>query len=78
MQDPGYYALPLPGLPRDVSHNLNKVTLFSKPNDRLVRLANELLVSNPILVGPTTPSNRLKIGFNVRGLIRLLTEYLQQ
>ena len=66
MQNPGYYALPLPGLPRDVSSNLNKVTLFSKPNDRLVKLANELLISNPILVRPTTPSNRLKNGFDVR------------
>ena len=77
MQNPGYYALPFPVLPRDVSHNLNKVTLFRKPNDRLVRLANELLISNPILAGHTTPSNRLKNGFDVRVLMRLLTEYLQ-
>ena len=60
MQDQGYYALPLSNMPMDVSNNVNKMTLFSKPNERIIKLANELYVRNPILVGPTTPSSHGK------------------
>ena len=65
MQDPGYYTLPLSNMPMDVSKNVNKMTLFSKPNERIIKLANELYVSNPILVGPTTPSTHGKYKMNV-------------
>ena len=44
MQKPGYYALPLSNVLMYVSKYVNKMTLFSKPNDRVIRLANELYV----------------------------------
>ena len=65
MQNPGYYALPFRSLPNDVYHNMNKMTLFSQPNDRLVKLANNLVSTNPISFGPTTPRNKLNGIFNV-------------
>ena len=65
MQKPGYYALPLSNVLMYVSKYVNKMTLFSKPNDRIIRLANELYVSNPILVGPTTPASHGNNKLNV-------------
>ena len=44
MQEPGYYALPHFNIIMYVSKYVNKMTLFSKPNDRVIRLANELYV----------------------------------
>ena len=37
---PGYYALPIPPLPTDMSEESTR--LFTKPNKRLIRLANRL------------------------------------
>ena len=42
MQKPGYYALPLSNVLMYVSKYVNKMTLFSKPNDRIIRLDNQL------------------------------------
>lgn len=56
MQTPGYYALPLRALPMDVYQNFNKLTLFSRPNNRLIRLANEIVTNGPVLAKPSTPS----------------------
>ena len=61
MQESGYYALPFASLPRDVSQNINQMTLFSKPSDRLIRIANDILISNP-----TISPNQLKNKFEVK------------
>jgi hypothetical protein len=66
MQTPGYYALPFRTLPDDVHHNLNKMTLFSQPNDRLVKLANELVMRNPISFAPTTQRKKFNDILKVR------------
>ena len=58
MKTPGYYALPLHSLPKDVFNNFNHLTLFSRPNDRIVRLANDLVTQN--FISPTTPSSKSK------------------
>ena len=68
MQTPGYYALPLQALPMDVYQNFNKLTLFSRPNNRLVRLANEIVTNSPVLAKPSTPrlktTNDIKVQLN--------------
>ena len=40
--DLGYYALPLPPLPSDLSQDSMK--LLSKPNEKLIKLANNLVM----------------------------------
>ena len=53
MKTPGYYALPLQSLPRDVYRNFNEMTLLSRPNERIVQLANDIITNHPTSVSPT-------------------------
>ena len=53
MKTPGYYALPLQSLPRDVYRNFNEMTLLSRPNERVVQLANNIITNHPTPVSPT-------------------------
>ena len=53
MKTPGYYALPLQSLPRDVYRNFNELTLLSRPNERVVQLANNIITNHPTSVSPT-------------------------
>ena len=53
MKTPGYYALPLQSLPRDVYRNFNEMALLSRPNERVVQLANNIITNHPTSVSPT-------------------------
>ena len=66
MQTPGYYALPFQSLPVDVYQNFNSLRLFSRPNDRIIRLANELVTNSPVLPPVNTPSDKLNTDIKVK------------
>ena len=59
MVTPGYYALPLTSLPLDVYQNLDKLTLFRRPDRRIISLANELVTSSPVLAPPSIPRDQM-------------------
>ena len=61
MQDSGYYALPLSNMLMYVSKYVKKMTLFSNPNDRIIRLANELYVSYHYVVFITSSQSWLPL-----------------
>ena len=53
MKTPGYYALPLQSLPGDVYRNFNEMTLLSRPNERVVQLANDIIRNHHTSISPT-------------------------
>ena len=52
MKTPGYYALPLRSLPNDVYKNFNEMTLLSRPNERVVQLANDIITNRHTPISP--------------------------
>ena len=60
--NPGFVALPLPSLPSNIDQS--QAQLLSRPNRRLIKLANELSIKRqgvlpPTVNDPLTPSNEL-------------------
>ena len=53
LKTPGYYALPLQSLPGDVYRNFNEMTLLSRPNERVVQLANDIIRNHHTSISPT-------------------------
>ena len=61
-RNPGFVALPLPSFPSDIDQS--KAQLLSRPNRRLINLANELSIKRqgvlpPTVNDPLLPSNEL-------------------
>ena len=61
-ESPGFYALPLPGLPSDVTGNIGEMKLTNNIDPDLVQLANDIFGSDQVLrpvVNYEAPSNPL-------------------
>ena len=61
-ESPGFYALPLPGLPSDVTGNIGGMKLTNNVDPNLVKLANDIFGSDQVLrpvVNYEAPANPL-------------------